>query len=81
MAYVLTVHRFAYLVCHPPDVLKTEGQKTVFLNEVICTKSQQFKHNADMAMMFKPFQHLDTATANTIRAFTRYYKRRLWGAN
>lgn len=60
MLYVLTVYRFADLVSHPSNVVNTEGQKAVFFNEVVSAKAQQFKNNADMAMMFKPFQHLDT---------------------
>lgn len=39
-AKVLTIHRFAYLICHLPDVIQSKWQKTIFLNKVVSTKSQ-----------------------------------------
>lgn len=58
---LLTIYRLANLICHLSNVIKTKWQKAVFFNKVIGTKSQKLKHNANMTMMFKRFQHLDTA--------------------
>lgn len=63
--HILTVHRFANLICHLSNVVQPKWQKAVLFNEVIGTESQQLKNNADMAVMLKPFQHLDTATVES----------------
>lgn len=48
------------LISHLPNKFNRKRQKAIFFNKVVSTESQQLKYNANMAMMFKRFQHLYT---------------------
>lgn len=59
----LTVHRFADLIRHLPDVVQPERQKAVLFNEVVGAEPQQLEDDADVPVVLEPLQHLDAAAA------------------